>query len=148
ATANVHERVPEGRITILKNLTEQLRNELTFFTYYRCLKAHALFKQIDTMNQAILISMSSQVLRSLDLAAGDPLFSVVDVPYEMFWIQKGVIRYVLQDLTNGRRRSLSRFTTFTTATQDTENTVPPGRVPLRGCALESLGARGQCAGGG
>mmetsp|Transcript_105983 Transcript_105983/g.252896 ORF Transcript_105983/g.252896 Transcript_105983/m.252896 type:complete len:658 (+) Transcript_105983:55-2028(+) len=127
ATANVHERVPEGRITILKNLTEQLRNELTFFTYYRCLKAHALFKQIDTMNQAILISMSSQVLRSLDLAAGDPLFSVVDVPYEMFWIQKGVIRYVLQDLTNGRRRSLSRFTTFTTATQDTENTVILGQ---------------------
>lgn len=32
---------------------------------------------------------------------------VVDVPYEMFWIQKGVIRYVLQDLTNGRRRTLA-----------------------------------------
>mmetsp|Transcript_36630 Transcript_36630/g.84460 ORF Transcript_36630/g.84460 Transcript_36630/m.84460 type:complete len:684 (+) Transcript_36630:30-2081(+) len=97
ATSTSHDRVPEGRITILSALTEQLRNELTFFTHYRNLKTHPVFNQIAGANQAILNRMSGHSLSSIELAAGDPLFSLVDAARHMFFLQGGVVRYSLQD---------------------------------------------------
>ncbi|CAE7883635.1 KCNH6 [Symbiodinium microadriaticum] len=102
ATSTSHDRVPEGRITILSSLTEQLRNELTFYTHYRNLKKHPVFLQVAGMNEArisdvCLQSMSAQTLSSMDLAAGDPLFSLVDASKHMFFIETGAIRYTVHD---------------------------------------------------
>lgn len=95
AMNNVDERVPEGRINILHSLTEQLRNELRFFTHFRNLTSHPMFAHIRKLSEAILNWMSGSVLQGTELAAGDPLFSLVDVSSEMFFIQKGTIRYTL-----------------------------------------------------
>ncbi|OLP90241.1 Potassium voltage-gated channel subfamily H member 6 [Symbiodinium microadriaticum] len=97
ATSTSHDRVPEGRITILSSLTEQLRNELTFYTHYRNLKKHPVFLQVAGMNEAVLNRMSAQTLSSMDLAAGDPLFSLVDASKHMFFIETGAIRYTVHD---------------------------------------------------
>ncbi|CAE7449802.1 Kcnh6 [Symbiodinium pilosum] len=97
ATSTSHDRVPEGRITILSALTEQLRNELTFYTHYRNLKKHPVFHQVAGMNEAILNRMSGQTLSSVDLAAGDPLFSLVDASRHMFFIETGGIRYTVHE---------------------------------------------------
>jgi len=97
ATSTSHDRVPEGRITILSSLTEQLRNELTFYTHYRNLKKHPVFLQVAGMNEAVLNRMSAQTLSSMDLAAGDPLFSLVDASKHMFFIETGAIRYTVHE---------------------------------------------------
>ncbi|CAK9061762.1 Cyclic nucleotide-gated cation channel alpha-3 (Cone photoreceptor cGMP-gated channel subunit alpha) (Cyclic nucleotide-gated channel alpha-3) (CNG channel alpha-3) (CNG-3) (CNG3) [Durusdinium trenchii] len=95
ALKTVDERVPEERITILTSLTDQLRNELKFFTHFRCLVAHPMFCYIRKMSEAILNRMSGRVLHTKELAAADPLFSLVDAASEMFFIQQGNIHYGL-----------------------------------------------------
>eukprot|EP00439_Symbiodinium_sp_Y106_P035486 s239_g4.t1 len=41
--------------------------------------------------------MSAQTLSSMDLAAGDPLFSLVDASKHMFFIETGAIRYTVHE---------------------------------------------------
>lgn len=120
AMNNVDDRVPEGRITILNSLTEQLRNELKFFTHFRDLISHPLFGHIRRLSEAILNRMSGRVLRETELAAGDKLFSLVDASTEMFFIQQGHIQYTLSRRSetpwkeDSHRKTLQSFQSFQT----------------------------------
>lgn len=120
AMNNVDDRVPEGRINILNSLTEQLRNELKFFTHFRDLVSHPLFGHIRRVSEAILNRMSGRVLRETELAAGDKLFSQLDASTEMFFILKGHIQYTLEKRSDtpwnedSHRKSLESLQTFQT----------------------------------
>jgi len=86
--------VPEGRVWILKYLSSQLRNELTFAVSFSCLNGHPLFDRTTQVSPDVMIRLSSTALSQHSLAVGDVLFYAGGESNHMYMLVTGDAQYI------------------------------------------------------